>query len=1037
MVNNKEIKYNGYSAQPSDYECQDGELAVAINLIHEDGALKPILPPKITDIKLNYENAFLHKTSVCNNYISYSKDKVKIEWVASDNDIFSEPIPFSLPQDTLRIIDIAAMGNILIVSSDSGLHYIRFVAVDHTYVYLGSKIPDIPIDFGLKLNYDISEERDGNFEIRPAENDDIYTPDDFWETLCIKSYDLSVSKGDFLRENYPFPNISSDFVATHPIPFDTSIILEAGKEYKFAWQPLIGRSEVRLRILGKKKGTTEYEQLYWTARELTTEYIIEGSFTPQEEWTDLAFQIYFRHLDFKYEHREAGNITFMTGIDNSETADGEQVRTVIKYTPESLQSLLGSLNKYTNEAHENSKFIYPFFLRYAVRLFDGSYAYISDPQLMIPNSEYAPAILFSGTNKAGTKLVLSSFNADILWKNRNQIPDIWEDIITGIDIFVSTPIWRYDQGVNFDTKKNLFKYHSTYHSIGYGIPYVGEIQQIDSFVACDLYDFNLRLNEDTEITFSTYLKVAQRSDSDIKGDITKLAIFYKVSSLEFAELNNSNDKFAVLDIANGTLNNLVTLEPLEDTTLPYKGFINARLKEYNHRLNLFDTSIILRDPSAPRQIFNFLDVQDNYTIQIYVRLVTEEGEKWVADSGLGETIGPWYFYPDSRAKELILYFLDQTGEVTGKASIPLKTHDFLNGSYWYSGNFSDYPSIEPCTGKIPLMPQDNIIKSASTIYLSNTNCPFAFQSDYCVSIGVSEIIGLASAAKALSQGQFGQFPLYAFTTEGVWALEVSATGTYSARQPITRDVCINADGITQLDNAVLFPTDRGIMLISGSQTQCISDAINSEYPFDALSLPGFGKLHDMLEHNPGNDKCLPTLPFTEFLKQCRMIYDYVHQRVIVYAPGITYAYMFSLKSKMWGMTFSNIVSHLNSYPEALAVDEDNNIVNFSESDANDVIVMCLAVTRPLKLDSANIHKTIDNIIQRGNFAKGHVQSALYGSRDLINWHLVWSSKDHFLRGFRGTPYKYFRVALLCKLSPDESIYGASVQFTPRLTNQPR
>ena len=29
----KEIKYNGYSANPSDYECADGDLSVAMNLI--------------------------------------------------------------------------------------------------------------------------------------------------------------------------------------------------------------------------------------------------------------------------------------------------------------------------------------------------------------------------------------------------------------------------------------------------------------------------------------------------------------------------------------------------------------------------------------------------------------------------------------------------------------------------------------------------------------------------------------------------------------------------------------------------------------------------------------------------------------------------------------------------------------------------------------------------------------------------------------------------------------------------------------------
>ena len=44
---NQEIKYSGFSAVPSDYECSDGSLAVSINLLPEGGALKPILPPSI------------------------------------------------------------------------------------------------------------------------------------------------------------------------------------------------------------------------------------------------------------------------------------------------------------------------------------------------------------------------------------------------------------------------------------------------------------------------------------------------------------------------------------------------------------------------------------------------------------------------------------------------------------------------------------------------------------------------------------------------------------------------------------------------------------------------------------------------------------------------------------------------------------------------------------------------------------------------------------------------------------------------------
>ena len=135
------------------------------------------------------------------------------------------------------------------------------------------------------------------------------------------------------------------------------------------------------------------------------------------------------------------------------------------------------------------------------------------------------------------------------------------------------------------------------------------------------------------------------------------------------------------------------------------------------------------------------------------------------------------------------------------------------------------------------------------------------------------------------------------------------------------------------------------------------------------------------------------------------------------------------------MMYSTIEAGINSYPEALAVDHNGALLNFSAMEG--MATKGLLVSRPIKLEAPDVLKTMDTVIQRGHFQKGHVQSVLYGSRDLFNWHLIWSSKDHYLRGFRGTPYKYFRIALLCDLAPGESIYGASVQFTPRLTNQPR
>ena len=38
----KEIKYKGFTATPSDYECPDGELDAAINLVPDNGELEAV-----------------------------------------------------------------------------------------------------------------------------------------------------------------------------------------------------------------------------------------------------------------------------------------------------------------------------------------------------------------------------------------------------------------------------------------------------------------------------------------------------------------------------------------------------------------------------------------------------------------------------------------------------------------------------------------------------------------------------------------------------------------------------------------------------------------------------------------------------------------------------------------------------------------------------------------------------------------------------------------------------------------------------------
>ena len=675
---------------------------------------------------------------------------------------------------------------------------------------------------------------------------------------------------------------------------------------------------------------------------------------------------------------------------------------------------------------------------------------------MIPNSGYAPFISF---NYGDNKLYLYAFIADLQCLFLNSIEEKWKDIVSGVDVFVSEQVYPYNQGANFDASKNLFSYAlirkenniNQVEGTSYGyvdLPdeyynhYYGRAKQDLYDVAKDVFnfgDFNVRVNWQI-------IKIAPVENTREK--LENVSQFYLAHSFDFDEIKKGVDdtgtkNYTTIKLKEGTLSSLVVRQPLSDDQLSNCTFLNAHLTTYNQRLHLFDYNLQHAKPTVPSrqngQIYRYDSYGELYKLQVFIR--TAQGERIVecnADEGdyNYSTDTTWFFYPHNGAYRAVLYFKG-TDNKTNIAGLNLKQHPILNGAYWMADTIDGSMVITSVvdSDNAACAQVDDISHYPNAVLQSNVATPFLFPSSLMTSLGVQKIKALSSAAKALSQGQFGQFPLYAFTSEGVWALEVSTTGTYTARQPITRDVCINNNAVTQLDSAVIFPTDRGIMLLSGSQAQCISETINSEYPFDVRKLPAFEKLHNMLNHKPSTDKCLPTLPFSEFLKQCQMLYDYVHQRIIVYAPNITYAYVLSLKTKQWGMIFSNITSHLNAYPEALAIDANNNVLNFSVQNAE--AVKCLYVTRPLKLEAANVLKTIDTLIQRGMFSKGNVSTVLYGSRDLQNWNLVWSSKDHYLKGFRGTPYKFFRIAGVATLSPDENIFGASVSFAPRQNNKIR
>ena len=135
----KEIKYNGFSASPSDYECPDGDLAGVSGLVPEDGTLKPILPDTIVlELGENKRVYFIHKNMTYTHYIIFDKSTNKVSWINK-----GEKTETSISDTTYSNFKRAdAIGNILMLFTSSDIHY--FLWKPSGYKYLGNALPEGP-----------------------------------------------------------------------------------------------------------------------------------------------------------------------------------------------------------------------------------------------------------------------------------------------------------------------------------------------------------------------------------------------------------------------------------------------------------------------------------------------------------------------------------------------------------------------------------------------------------------------------------------------------------------------------------------------------------------------------------------------------------------------------------------------------------------------------------------------------------------------------------------------------------------------------
>lgn len=708
-------------------------------------------------------------------------------------------------------------------------------------------------------------------------------------------------------------------------------------------------------------------------------------------------------------------------------------------------------------------FYAPFLIRYCYRMYDGSMIMHSAPVLMLPTL-YHPVWLGDDTFdveivgqdcilKASYKCLLNPCGLEYNWINcdnstRSEL-DKWKDIIKSVDFFITPQFSR------IDTSKKI-----EYMSDG---GFDGEI----SFTDGEFFDVR-----DMIPIQGTYKipELPEISEEDYFGRIRNASSFFKLASMPIGQGEIAYGNFHELEFDPSILKNITVQEQMQDDYKTHNRIIpidknHGGMYVYNHRLNVYGISELLFNGFSAETMFPYckassggggeiepvdpglIEVEGGegeggvgtgsnaatitmttLTVkEVNVWLKTDAGTKKLTKTGSWTVIdwllkNSYCFHPDDRAFAMQFVMTDDS-----TICRRLDSAASLNGALSFLPNKEYTPTVSNFGTDTNLA-----VPMPNKIYTSRADNPFYFPNlpgeSGINTVGVGEINGLAVATRALSAGQVGDHDLIVFCSDGIWVLKVSAQGTYSAIHNISREVCVNKDSICQLDQSVVFATNRSLSRIVESDVLSLSDVLDGPYVNWPTVLPGLYAMFD--EGGDFADAGIKRLfefatPPIDFFRSGRVFYDYTGSRIMV-IPNTEetaqndVAMVYSIRDHAWStMNISGIKSVIPSYPSIYVqyyagnVQRMNIPYNYNEvktvSDQEvPVTHNGIIVTRTLTF--SDTQDVLRGFRQMTDSEKMPLL-LFYGSNDQRTWNYIGRTDRAFHNYLPGHPFRFFRIAI--------------------------
>lgn len=636
-------------------------------------------------------------------------------------------------------------------------------------------------------------------------------------------------------------------------------------------------------------------------------------------------------------------------------------------------------------------FCLPFVLRVALKMYDGSYINVSNPILLFPSLKTNSYI------KRGTsETTVYTIYRHLEFQNYYSFAK-WSDILESIVVFVTRGTEIYDL-TNEETNAYLHDADGIYRAPNEDYSAYHETELAD---ASDVWNTGFW----------------ERDSNFLPSEMIETPVFYKLCELG---LNPGNGDLG--EYFNESV--LQNIEDQERLPLDYHSLcpLNPQyMYMYNGRLNL---------ASVERGFFEGFDFflpwdhpdSKMYNYDFYVTINAESGSYVVKHSATSSQMqGAYFFYPDNRATHVVIKATNNTDNTdVYYIDEDLKEHPSLNGAYLFKAwPSSTFPADIKASATIPEYDNTSLEPLPNYVITSEVNNPWVFKSEGYYKVGTGKILAISTVTQALSEGQFGQFPLLVFSDAGIWAMSVGSTGLFTDIHPMSREVCNNPASITQTDGAVFFTSEKGLMVVIGSQVKCVSEQLSN---------------------------------IRSFLKPAFMAYDYRDSLLWLFdgsGNGSSYCYIYSIKSGTFARyNFGDNITvkgAINKYPDyLLQVGNNNGYSLYSLLERPDIyqdgttfgdvftpnLYTCTIITRPMKLENALALKSIMQVRHISQM-DGSMTLRIFASNNLDN---NWAE----LHSLRGTPWKYYKFRYdFTNLKATDRFAGTMLITQERRTNKLR